>query len=90
VRVIVRDRWGNPISLTDERWEHIVEFHEDMVDFRDELLTTYTHFHPVDYLSGENTHIIVIVKFASQPTSGKEGPNNFVLTAHQKTLYSQR
>jgi hypothetical protein len=105
VRAIVRDRWGNPIYLTDERWEHILEFHEEMVDFRDELLTSlkqgrrgqeqldpsvYTYFHPFDYLPGENTHIIAIVKFASQSTSGQEEPNNFVLTAYQKTLYSQR
>ncbi len=105
MRVIVHDRWDNPIYLTDERWEHILEFHEEMVDFRDELFTTlkqgrrrqepldpsvYTYFHPFDYLSGDNTHIIAIVKVASQSTSGKEVPNNFVLTAYQKTLYSQR
>lgn len=105
MRVIVHDRWGNAIYLTDERWEHILEFHKEMVDFRDELFTTlqqgrrrqepldlsvYTYFHPFDYLSGENTHIIAIVKFASQSTSGKEVPNNFVLTAYQKALYSQR
>jgi hypothetical protein len=105
LRVIVHDRWGNPIYLTDERWEHILEFHEEMVDFRDELFTTlkqgrriqepldpfvYTYFHPFDYLPGDNTHIIAIVKFTSQSTRGKEVPNNFVLTAYHKTLYSQR
>jgi len=103
VRIIVHDRWGNAIYLTDERWEHILEFHEEMVDFREELFTTlqqgrrrqepldpsvYTYFHPFDYLSGENTHIITIVKFVSQLASGKEVPNNFVLTAYQKVLYS--
>ncbi len=37
---IVHDRWGNSIYLTDERWGHILEFHQEMVDFRDELFTT--------------------------------------------------
>ena len=101
----VHDRWDNPIYLTDERWEHILEFHEEMIDFRDELFITlkqgrrrqdpldpsvYTYFHPFDYLPGANTHIIVIVKFTSQSTNGTEEANNFVLTAYQKTLYSQR
>ena len=26
----VRDRWGNEIYLTDERWEHILERHEEL------------------------------------------------------------
>ena len=102
---IVHDRWGNPIYLTDERWEHILEFHEEMIDFRDELSialkqgrrrqdpldpSVYTYFHSFDYLPGANTHIIVIVKFSSRSTNGIEEANNFVLTAYQKTLYSQR
>ncbi len=105
MRETVRDRWDNPIYLTDERWEHILEFHEEMIDFRDELSTTlrqgrrrqdsldpsvYTYFHPFDYLPGGNTHIIVIVKFSSRSANGTEEANNFVLTAYQKTLYSQR
>jgi len=76
-----------------------------MMDFRDELFITlkqgrrrqdpldpsvYTYFHPFDYLPGANTHIIVIVKFTSQSTNGTVEVNNFVLTAYQKTLYSQR
>ena len=75
------------------------------MDFRDELFITlkqgrrrqdpldpsvYTYFHPFDYLPGANTHIIVIVKFTSQSTNGTVEVNNFVLTAYQKTLYSQR
>ena len=40
LRTTIHDRWHNAIYLTDERWEHILEFHEEMADFRDELLTT--------------------------------------------------
>ena len=105
MRETVHDRWGNPIYLTDERWEHILEFHAEMVDFRDKLFTTlkqgsrrqdlldptvYTYFHSFDYLPGDNTHIIAIVKFSSRSANGEEEDNNFVLTAYQKTIYSQR
>ena len=105
MRETVYDRWGNAIYLTDERWEHILEFHEEMAPFRDELLTTlksgrrkqdsldpsvYTYFHPFGHLPGKNTHIIAVVKFATQPGNGSTVPNNFVLTSYQKTLYSQR
>lgn len=99
------DRWGNPIYLTEERWDHILEFHEEMVDFRAELFATlrqgnrrqdaldpsiYLYFLSCDHLPGHNTHIVVVVKFALRTDSGSATPNNFVLTAYQKTLYSQR
>ncbi len=35
---IVRSRAGVPIRLTDERWEHIVAEHDDLVDRRADVL----------------------------------------------------
>lgn len=105
MRTTIHDRWNNAIYLTDERWEHILEFHEEMADFRDELFTTlkqgrrrqdsldpsiYIYFHPFDHLPGDNTHIVAVVKFATRATTAEERPNNFVLTAYPKTIFSQR
>lgn len=105
MRTTTHDWWNNAIYLTDERWEHILEFHEEMADFRDELFTTlkqgrrrqdsldpsiYTYSHPFDHLPGDNTHIVAVVKFATQTPAVGEHPNNFVLTAYPKTIFSQR
>ena len=34
----IRDRYGNQIELTDERWRHIVTYHPELEDCRDEIL----------------------------------------------------
>ena len=101
----VHDRWGHAIYLTEERWEHILEFHEEMADCRDELFTTlirgrrkqealdpsvYLYYHPFDYLPGDNTHVIVVVKFTTRMEGNRTLPNHFVLTAYLKALFSQR
>lgn len=38
----VRDRYGNEIYITDERWEHITEplNHPEMADYEDDLKAT--------------------------------------------------
>jgi hypothetical protein len=38
----VQDRYGNPIYLTEERWQHIVDpiNHPEMIDFEAHLQTT--------------------------------------------------
>jgi hypothetical protein len=95
----IRDRWGNEIYLTDERWEHIVETHDEMRNYRDHIFTTIRTgqrrqdaFDPSKYkytkrfadLSEEFTHVVVVVKFTSrQDDTGIEKPNNFILTAYQ-------
>lgn len=42
IRWIVRDRDGNDVYLTDERWRHITEpwGHPEMAEFEDELRET--------------------------------------------------
>jgi hypothetical protein len=41
-RWTVQDRYGNPIYLTQERWEHIIDDinHPEMVNYEDYLKTT--------------------------------------------------
>jgi hypothetical protein len=98
-RESVFDKWGNEIYLTDERWGHIVETHDEMVDYRDHLFTTVRTgqrrqdaFDPLKYkytqrfvdLPEEFTHVVVVVKFSRREDSqGVERPDNFILTAYQ-------
>lgn len=99
VRESVRDKWDNEIYLTDERWRHIVETHEEMIGYRNHTLMTVRTgrrhqdaFDPSKYkyakrftdLPAEFTHVVVVVKFSWRATSqGVEVPNNFILTAYQ-------
>ncbi len=85
----VRDRYGNQIYLTEERWRHIVERHEELADHFDDVLDTirkgrrnqdailpykYTYLWPCDHLPAGYNRIVVIVMF-------KEEDNNFIITA---------
>lgn len=95
----IRDRWGNEIYLTDERWAHIVETHEEMMNHRRYVLMTVgtgqrrqDAFDPTKYkyrkrfrvLPEGFTHLVVVVKFAwREEPRGLATPNNFVLTAYQ-------
>jgi hypothetical protein len=98
-RESVSDRWGNEIYLTDERWAHIAETHDEMVDYRSRVLMTVRTgqrqqdpFDPTKYKYSKRfrdlpevfTHIVVVVKFAwREESQGREMPNNFILTAYQ-------
>lgn len=96
---IIYDKFGNSIYLTDERWNHIVEFHEEMFNYKKHLLKTlkvgkrkqdpldpsiYTYYHKFSDLEQGFNYIIVVVKFGFKETYE---PNNFVLTAYQKFIY---
>ena len=97
-RESVSDRWGNEIYLTDERWAHIVETHDEMIDYRNHVLLTVRTgqrrqdtFDPTKYTYSKRfrdlaegfTHVVVVVKFGWRREPGREAPNNFVLTAYQ-------
>ena len=93
------DRWGNEIYLTDERWEHIVETHEEMTGCRDHIFTTirtgkrrqdafdsskYKYTRGFNNLPMGFSHVVVVVKFSRRITpEGVDIPNNFILTAYQ-------
>ena len=84
----VPDRWGNRITLTDERWQHIMEWHPELEEFEEEVLETirkgsrrqdpidpqkYKYLRPVEGLPFGLTHIVVVVRIAAR---------KFVLTAY--------
>jgi len=98
-RASTSDSRGNEIYLTDEGWTHIVETHEEMMNYRQHVLTTVRTGHrrqdafdPTKYKYSKRfrdlpegfTHLVVVVKFAwGEKHEGRESPNNFVLTAYQ-------
>ena len=84
----VTDRWGNRITLTDERWRHIMEWHPELANFQEDVLDAirkgtrrqdpidphkYKYLHPVEDLPFGLTHIVAVVRIAAR---------KFVLTAY--------
>ena len=84
----VTDRWGNRITLTDERWRHIIEWHPELDGFEEDVLDTirqglrrqdpmdphkYKYTCQVQSLPFDLTHIVVVVRIATR---------KFVLTAY--------
>ena len=106
MREVVRDRYGNEIYLTDERWDHIVNRHPGMSNYRDHLLATlrtgrrkqdpfdptkFKYYAPFDDLEPYYNHIVAVVKFSGQEIAGREShANNFVLTAYQIFIHGRR
>jgi hypothetical protein len=77
----VTDRWGNRIILTDERWRHIIEWHPELEQFKEEVLETiqkgrrrqdpmdqqkYKYISRVNGLPFGLTHIVVVVRLAAR------------------------
>lgn len=84
----VADRWGNRITLTDERWQHIIEWHPELEAFQEDVLEAirkgrrrqdpidqqkYKYIARVEGLPFGLTHIVVAVRIAAR---------KFVLTAY--------
>jgi len=95
---VVIDKWGHEIYLTDERWQHIMTRHPDMVGCRAQLLLTlqtgereekpygsgkYFYWKKFRHLRPGRAKITVIVKFEMRKHGTSLLPNNFVTTAYQ-------
>ena len=101
-RWAIQDRDNNPIYLTQERWEHIVEHHPEMSDYEAHLQTAikrgrrrqeplnprkYRYAFPFDDLPEDHNHIVAIVLFGFDvDEQGQTIPNNFVATAFMKHI----
>lgn len=103
-RWIVKDRFGNEIYLTDERWQHIVEGHSEMRDCEEVLKQAirsgtrrqeplapakFRYIREAAGLAEGNTHVVAIVLFRFEER--EDGPvrrNNYVVTAFQKQVGS--
>ncbi len=92
---VVRDRYGNYIYMTEERWHHILESRPELEPFFEQLLETiragrrkqdamipneYKYFKEFDSLLPANNHLVVIVVFKTKTENGHNIPNNFVIT----------
>ena len=102
----VQDRWNNEIYLTEERWQHILERHEELVGLLDEILETlrhgrrrqealdpnrYRYRHPCAVLPPEFSHIVVAVVFRHrEQPDGTRIANNFVTSAWGVDIYRER
>jgi len=100
----VHDRYGNEISLTQERWDYILRYHDELDGLLDELLDTlrkgrrrqgpaapnkYKYSRHCDALPPEYNTIVVVVKFSAQmQPDGTFAPNNFVITAWGVYIYT--
>jgi len=101
-RWTVQDRDDDPIYLTEERWDHILENHPEMADYeahlqatirqgrrRQELLNPrkYRYTHRFDDLPDETNHVVAIVLFGFEvDATGTTIPNNYVATAYFKHI----
>lgn len=101
----VRDRQGNQIYLTKERWQHILERHDELVGLHQELLNTlrwgqrrqetldpnrYRYHRACDALPLEFNHLVVAVVFSyREQPDGITLPNNFVTSAWGIDLYQE-
>src|SRR4051794_3854972 len=89
----IRDRYRNEIYLTEERWAHIVERHDELTNRLPDLLDTLRYgerrqdaLEPQKYryrrayadLMYDYNHIIAVVVFHLDEVGA---PNNFVVTA---------
>jgi hypothetical protein len=101
-RWTTRDRDGNPIYLTDERWQHVCDHHPEMEPYEAQLRETIRmgkrrqdSLNPQKYryllrcagLPEHNTHVEAIVLFRlGQDADGRLMPNNYIVTAYQKHI----
>ena len=101
-RWTVRDRFGNEVYLTDERWEHIIDGHPEMTGYEDALRDTirlgqrrqeqlapqkYRYARDFPDLPMGNTHVVAVVLFRfDESDDGRPVPNNYEVTAFQKQI----
>ena len=101
-RWTLEDREGNPIYLTQERWEHIFNGHPEMADFESHLQMAitrgrrrqeplnprkYRYVYPFADLPEDYNHIVAIALFGFDVNErGETIPNNFVATAYMKHI----
>lgn len=94
---IVRSHYNTPIRLTDERWQHIVQRHPEMVTFQESVLETVSQ--PSQIQEGDYGTLMAIRFYAETPLTSKyliviyretQPDDGFVLTAYLASKLSTR
>jgi hypothetical protein len=96
----IKDKFGNQIYITEERWEHIHKRHPETIGFEKQIINTirtgdrsqlplepdvFKYKKSFDKLPEPHTQIVVIVKFGHKLNQQlKALKNNFVITAFMK------
>jgi hypothetical protein len=87
--LIVHSQSGIPIRLTDERWQHIITRHAEMVDQRDRVLETVAE--PDIIQQGDFGALLAIRFYPETPLTSKylvaayrevTAADGFILTAY--------
>lgn len=102
----VKDRYGNTIYFTEERWLHILESRIELEPYFEEFFDTlrtghrkqdplipneYRYYKRFDKLMPENSHLVVIVIFKMRlDDQGNYKQNNFVVTGWAKYIQPKR
>lgn len=101
IRWFERDRFGNEIYLTEERWEHITNAanHPEMAEYENELRATIRagtrrqeslDFRKYRYskgFEGLTANNTHLVAIVRFGFSEDLSPNNFIVTAYQKKIW---
>lgn len=104
-RWTVRDRYGNTIYLTEERWQHILASRPEMEPhfelFLDTLRTgrrqqdslianEYRYFkRHAELLPGNNVLVVVVIFRSGIDAVGRTVSNNFVVTGWANYVWTQ-
>jgi hypothetical protein len=98
-RWVVRDRLGNEVYLTEERGEHILDAHEEMIHHEEALRDTirrgrrqqdplkpdkYRYSMKYPGLPNKNVLVVAIVLFDYEGVGAAREPNNHVATGFLK------
>ena len=102
----VRDRYGNSIYMTAERWNHALEKRPWLDDLFDDALDTirngrrrqdplnpqkYKYYRPCSDLEPEYNNIVVVVLFKKRvDEAGRMLANNYVVSVWAVYLYGKR
>lgn len=101
----VEDRYGNEIYMTQERWDYILRYHDELSGLLDEFLdilrhgrrkqepadpNKYKYYRRCPAMPPEYNTIVVVVKFSTRVDSeGTFMPNHFVITAWGTFIYRE-
>lgn len=96
----LKDKFGNQIYITDERWEHIHKRHPETIGYEKQIIKTvrsgdrsqlplepdvFKYKKSFNNLTEPHTQIVVIVKFSHKINQNRKATkNNFVITAFMK------